>query len=84
MELESSPLEEWFPNLAAAGYVITSPVSLMYNCYAWAAGESTRWWEPGRVMTHYYWPSDLPSINTLVVHIQLFVMIGFIASEDGG
>ncbi|MDQ2810066.1 MAG: hypothetical protein M3Z04_24580 [Chloroflexota bacterium] len=82
MAMESSPLEEWFPNLATAGYVITSPVRLMYNCYAWAAGENAHWWEPGRVMTHYYWPPDLLPANTLEIHIQLFVIIGFVACED--
>lgn len=80
--MESSPLEDWFPNLAAAGYVITSPVTLMYNCYAWAAQDSTHWWEPGRTMSHYYWPPDVAATNTLAVHTQLFVMIGFAVCED--
>ena len=30
----------------ATGYRITSPITRSYNCFAWAAGEDDRWWNP--------------------------------------
>lgn len=44
-EIESS-----FPKLQTAAYHITSPATRDYNCIAWAAGDSRRWW----------WPEDDP------------------------
>ncbi len=43
----SAELERIFPALATDGYVVVSPETTAYNCIAWAAGESHRWWEPG-------------------------------------
>ena len=42
-------------------YRITSPKDRAYNCVAWAAGDSVRWWEPGASGhivdgVSYYWP----------------------------
>lgn len=31
----------------------TSPADVKYNCVAWPAGDTTRWWQPG-----YYWPIE--------------------------
>jgi hypothetical protein len=47
----SAELEGAFPNLAADGYTVASPKTQAYNCVAWAAGDVSRWWEPG-----IYWP----------------------------
>ncbi|MEG3937913.1 hypothetical protein QT995_07085 [Microcoleus sp. S36b_A3] len=35
-----------WPNLYRTDYQITSPKSQEYNCFAWAAGEEDRWWQP--------------------------------------
>jgi hypothetical protein len=47
----SADLEAAFPRLAADGYTLASPKTHAYNCVAWAAGDASRWWEPG-----VYWP----------------------------
>lgn len=36
-----------FPRLTADNHRITSPATANYNCIAWAAGDTERWWEPG-------------------------------------
>jgi hypothetical protein len=41
-------------------YSIQSPDDPSYNCFAWAAGDNTRWWEPSGIGGHY-WP---PSLQT--------------------
>ena len=42
-----------FPRLTAANHRVTSPATPDYNCVAWAAGDSGRWWQPG-----VYWPVE--------------------------
>ena len=39
-------IEQYFPNLAATGYAVTSPPAAAYNCIAWAAGVADSWWWP--------------------------------------
>lgn len=40
-----------FPNLTPANHRVTSPATRRYNCIAWAAGDTTVWWQPG-----IHWP----------------------------
>ena len=40
-----------FPRLTPANHRITSPATTDYNCVAWAAEDTTHWWQPGR-----FWP----------------------------
>jgi len=40
-----------FPNLTDDNHRVTSPASPHYNCVAWAAEDTSRWWEPS-----VYWP----------------------------
>jgi hypothetical protein len=61
-------IEALFPNLAKAGYQLTSPASLNYNCIAWAAGDDQQWWQPISG-PGYYWPDGVAqdyTIETLV------------------
>jgi hypothetical protein len=37
-------LEALFPRLRGTAYRITSPASEVYNCIAWAAGDTEHWW----------------------------------------
>jgi hypothetical protein len=37
-----NPLEVAFPNLRAGNYLITSAKTRLYNCIAWAVGDTTR------------------------------------------
>ncbi len=46
------------PRLTPLNHRVTSPESKDYNCIAWAAGDTTHWWEPDR-----YWPIPIPPNN---------------------
>lgn len=45
-----------FPRLSPTNHRVTSPVTRVYNCVAWAVGEDHRWWEPGK-----FWPCPVAS-----------------------
>ena len=42
-----------FPRLTEFNSRTTSPRDVGYNCVAWSAGDTTRWWQPG-----VYWPVE--------------------------
>ncbi|MCC3406489.1 MAG: hypothetical protein JGK17_13045 [Microcoleus sp. PH2017_10_PVI_O_A] len=60
-----------WPNLSRTDYQVTSPKSQEYNCFAWAAGEDDRWWQPipGE---QFYWPEGVPQEETLEAYIQSY------------
>jgi hypothetical protein len=68
-----------FPNLAAEGFVPRSPKTPRYNCLAWAAGETHRWWW---YAYGYYWPPGAPRANTVEAFVQAFGTLGFAECED--
>jgi hypothetical protein len=80
-------LERHHPQLALHGYTIESPVSRRYNCFAWAAGEDTSWWQPPdpdlEPMPGNYWPAGAPDGYTLDAFIQAYVFLGFAPCESG-
>jgi hypothetical protein len=75
------PLEEVFPNLAGSGYQVTSPRDRDYNCIAWAAGETHRWWWPGQDVTKEYWPPDVPRERTRDAFVAAFTTLGYTICE---
>ena len=62
-------LETVFPGLRHSSYAITSAPSVDYNCIAWAAEDSGRWWEPDPLLI-YYWPPTVPRDYTLAAYID--------------
>ena len=52
-----NPLEIALPGLAGTNYRVTSPADDGYNCIAWAATETDRWWWPDPFGAGY-WPED--------------------------
>ncbi|HZO88142.1 MAG TPA: hypothetical protein VFB38_07355 [Chthonomonadaceae bacterium] len=62
-------IESTFPSLATSGYDITSPAAEDYNCIAWAAGETDRWWWPDPFSIGY-WPEGVPRAETLEAFIR--------------
>jgi hypothetical protein len=77
----SNELESVFPHLTSFNHSITSPVSPEYNCIAWAAGETDRWWWP-LAGSFAYWPSNVPVQETLDAFIKAFGSIGFTPCGD--
>jgi hypothetical protein len=73
----SAELEQLFPGLADDGYVVSSPESTAYNCVAWSAGESDRWWQPG-----IYWPA--PPGDDLAALVAVFTSLGYEPCDDDG
>ena len=77
----SRRLEQRCPNLAAAGYAVTSPASKRYNCVAWAVGDDQRWWEPSEDNDHY-WPPGVPREYTYQNYLQALATQGFAPCAD--
>jgi hypothetical protein len=78
------PIEQIFPGLRGSPYQVTSPPDDTYNCIAWAAGDTARWWwpdEPGRPESAY-WPSEAPRAETLEAFRQAFAKLGYEVCDD--
>ena len=61
-----------FPNLKRNEYQVTSDETTSYNCIAWAANDSTRWWEP-----EYYWPVEVTEEISLESLRSVFEQLGY-------
>ncbi len=72
-------LAAFFPRLSFDSYRKTSECDPTYNCIAWAAEDTRRWWWP---MEGYYWPSDVPKELSLDAFIQLFMRLGYAPCES--
>lgn len=75
-------IERGRPYLREDGYEQRSPRSAVYNCFAWAAGDTHAWWEPDdpRFYPHdgpRYWPPGVPHSVSLESYIQAFNSIGY-------
>lgn len=68
------------PNLDFTNHRITSPIKKSYNCIAWAADTSSRWWWPAG---KGYWPKGVPREITLDAFVMAFSTLGYEACEDG-
>ena len=66
-----------FPRLTADNHRITSPPTEEYNCIAWAAGETLRWWEPG-----VFWPVPAETFDVEVLELT-FRTLGYEPCADG-
>jgi hypothetical protein len=83
-DLPRSPLlENWFPELADWGYVVTSEVDLEYNCIAWAAGDKTQWWWPSEDESgSVYWPPGVPCELSVDAFVKAYESIGYSVCEN--
>ena len=74
-------LIELFPSLQEKGFDLTSPETPFYNCIAWAAGDTRRWWWPDP-NDQYYWPPGMPRNETLQAFVLLFKELGYSVCEN--
>jgi hypothetical protein len=73
-----NPLEESFPRLGTGGYRITSPKDKKYNCIAYAAGDTERWWWPLPTdLDEVFWPTGAPRAETLSAFRDAFASLGY-------
>ena len=74
-------LEFLFPGLTGTAYQITSQATGLYNCVAWAAGESGRWWWPDFDGQHF-WPANVLREETLGAFQEAFESLGFVVCQS--
>jgi hypothetical protein len=77
-------LERIFPALRGTAYQVTSPPDDLYNCIAWAAGDTTRWWWPTEATSRskVHWPPDVPPEQTLDAFREAFAALGYAVCDD--
>ena len=80
--MHKDEIERSFPGLATTGYHITSSADPAYNCAAWAAGETDRWWEPS-TGGGYYWPPAVPPGHSMASFVAAFTALGYEPCSDG-
>jgi hypothetical protein len=68
-----------FPRLSKENHRSTSPSSPNYNCIAWAAEDTDRWWQPG-----IYWPLPSPKDDCGIGALeQVFRSLGYYDCDIG-
>ena len=77
----TSLITESFPNLASEGFLIIDQPSIRYNCIAYAAGDTSQWWQhTGR----RYWPPHATRSDLIESLREVFAGLGFEQCDDGG
>jgi hypothetical protein len=71
------PLEHIFPGSAKGGYQVTSPPSNSYNCIAYAAGDTAKWWWPADEK-EAFWPEGVTRAETLAAFTAAFASLGYL------
>ena len=69
-----------FPRLTSQNHRVTSPPSTSYNCIAWAADDTERWWWPGAGV---YWPAGVREEETLDAFEQVYASLGYERCDNG-
>jgi hypothetical protein len=81
-------IDREFPGLAATGYQITSEATIVYNCIAWAVGDTSRWWEcdeEGPIdVPGVYWPEGAKYGFSLDALISAYETRGYSICQDAG
>lgn len=72
-----------FPNLkprSCLGQV--SPATPQYNCFAWAASVTSRWWQPDP-FGQFFWPPGVPCVCDLASFRAAYGTLGYEVCGDG-
>jgi hypothetical protein len=73
-------LEDLFPGLRGQAYEVKSPKDGRYNCIAWAAGDTLRWWWPD-ADGEDTWPPGVPRAETVEAFRAAFATLGYDACD---
>jgi len=71
------------PFLDDLNCVETSDIDPLYNCIAWAAGETHRWWWPSLRRGISYWPLGVDRVATIPAFIHAYQTVGFQECANG-
>jgi len=70
-----------FPNLDKEGFSVKSPDTPLYNCIAWAAGETDIfWWTIDDPYVH--WPAGVPMEETISAFQMAYGTLGYVACNN--
>jgi hypothetical protein len=76
--------EECFRLLSRPNYQVTSDETTRYNCIAYAAGDDSIWWEPGKFDDFpTYWPKGAVKDYSLKALVSVFRTLGYRVCKDG-
>ena len=75
-------LQQLFPGLRTTSFDVTSPRDVRYNCIAWAAGDTRRWWWPGET-PFSYWPNGLAREESVTSFVEAFATLGYELATSG-
>jgi hypothetical protein len=71
--------DEPFPHLTPENHRVTSPPDARYNCIAWVAGDTDRWWQPG-----VCWPTPAEAGDWGLGALEAaFRALGYATCADG-
>lgn len=73
-------LSAQFPQLGIELHQVTSPATDEYNCVAWAASDTEKWWWPSE---DGFWPAGLPLLETVENFTRAFQQLGYQPCDDG-
>jgi len=71
-----------FPFLQDSGFQVTSNPDQLYNCIAWAANDTSKWWWPDEDGDGY-WPETVPRQETLEAFISAYATLGYVSCDNG-
>ena len=72
-------LAQAFPKLTSEGFEVVEQPSRRYNCIAYAAGDTSEWWEP---IARSYWPDYATRSDRIESLIEVFAGLGFEQCQD--
>lgn len=70
------------PGLTSTPYEVTSDATPVYNCVAWAVGETHRWWDPFDSPSRY-WPAGVSRDDSVDALQDALATVGFTPCDDG-
>ncbi len=71
-----------FPSSYQDPFTKTSDFDPSYNCIAWAAKDSGKWYEPDPD-GFYFWPQVVPREYTIDAYIRLYEHLGYTCCDNG-
>ena len=72
-------LVELFPRLSDEGFEVVDEPSDRYNCIAYAAGDTSEWWDHDE---DNYWPASATRSDCIESLKEVFAVLGFEQCED--